>query len=131
MTEVLRRQFLQGATASPLRREARGILLRWAGDDRDSTWLDDVLIVISELVHNVVRHTAAGAGELIISVKPGSVLVQVGDCSTRAPVLPAVDPARPGGRGLQLIQSLARQWGVRTCRAGKSVWAVLPSPAPA
>ena len=49
------------------------------------------------------------------------------------PPPPAVPPAprtpattEPGGRGLQIVEALADDWGVRREGAGKRVWAHVP-----
>ncbi|GIF26957.1 hypothetical protein Ate02nite_96870 [Paractinoplanes tereljensis] len=76
-------------------------------------------------MQNVSKHTRTD-GELVVSVGGGSVLVEVGDGSTTGPRLEHPDADRLGGRGLQLIEAISAQWGVRTCRNGKVVWARLP-----
>jgi hypothetical protein len=123
MTEVLRRRFGHGDPAMPLRHDARAAL-RAAGADHRAEWLDDVLMVISELVQNVSQHTPAG-GELIVSREPGTVLVEVGDSSVISPRPRRPDTGLAGGRGLMLIEAVCRRWGVRTCHQGKAVWVQL------
>ncbi|MDG4795528.1 ATP-binding protein [Micromonospora sp. WMMD1082] len=122
--EVLRRRFRNGDPASPLRHSARAALLPSACDDPDAEWIDDVLIVISELVQNVSQHTR-GDGELVVTVAPGTVLVEVGDTSTTTPQARRPDSDHAGGRGLVLIEAISQKWGVRSCRNGKAVWAKL------
>ena len=122
--EVLRRRFRNGEPASPLRHSARAALLRSACDDPDAEWIDDVLIVISELVQNVSQHTR-GDGELVVTVAPGTVVVEVGDTSTSIPRARRPDANHAGGRGLLLIEAISQEWGVRSCRNGKTVWAEL------
>ena len=83
--------------------------------------VDDVLLVASELVTNVVRHTDNG-GELKAWMKPGAPLrVEVCDPD---PVLPAVvEPTTNGGRGLRIVAALADDWGAAPTPDGKLVWA--------
>jgi hypothetical protein len=69
--ELLRHQFRHGEPALPLRHSARNALQLTAGEDSDAEWTDDVLIVISELVQDVNKHTRS-AGELIVSIRPRS-----------------------------------------------------------
>ncbi|GAA2576838.1 hypothetical protein GCM10010435_61230 [Winogradskya consettensis] len=123
--ELLRHQFRHGAPALPLRHSARSALQPAAGQEPDAEWIDDVMIVISELVQNVSQHTRSH-GELIVSIQPGTVLVEVGDSSTTVPLTPHPGPLRAGGRGLRLVDAISQQWGVRTCPEGKVVWARLP-----
>lgn len=124
VSEVVRCRFRNGDPALPLRHEARDALRRSATGEPDPVWIDDVLIVVSELIQNVSRHTH-GPGELIVSIDCGLVLVEVGDASTTAPHTLLPGPQRAGGRGLMLIEALSREWGVRTCDKGKVVWAQL------
>jgi two-component sensor histidine kinase len=130
--ELLRHRFRHGEPAAPLRHHARDVLQGSLSLTHDSAFMDDVVIVISELVQNVTQHTA-GHGEIVISHDVATVLVEVGDSSTTIPRPCTPDPLRIGGRGLSLVQAICRQWGVRTCTEGKVVWARLPTltPAPA
>ena len=124
--ELLRHQFRHGEPALPLRHSARSALQRSADGKPDAGWIDDVLIVISELVQNVSQHTHSD-GELIITIQPGTVLVEVGDSSTIVPRTQRPNPLQAGGRGLRLVDAISQQWGVRTCPEGKVVWAQLPA----
>ncbi len=121
--ELLRRPFRNGDPAMPIRHSAR-TTLQESTAAAEAEWLDDVLIVISELVQNVSQHTT-GEGELIISVATGIVLVEVGDTSITVPHTRHPEAHRAGGRGLLLIEAMSRRWGVRTCPAGKVVWVEL------
>jgi anti-sigma regulatory factor (Ser/Thr protein kinase) len=123
--ELLRHQFHYGEPARPMRHSARDALRRALGDDHDEDCIDDVLIVISELVQNVGQHTHSH-GELIVTIEADTVLVEVGDTSTTVPHVCRTDANRSGGRGLQVIDTICQQWGVRTCHRGKVVWARLP-----
>ena len=87
----------------------------------DPEWVDDALLVISELVQNVSQHTRS-AGKLIITIEPGAVLIEVGDTSTTVPQPRHPGPSQAGGRGLLLIDAISQQWGINTCPAGKAVW---------
>ena len=124
--ELLRHRFRHGDPARPLRHSARDALGRALADNDDTACIDDVLIVLSELVQNVSQHTG-GHGELVIIIDGASVLVEVGDTSTTVPHVCRTAPHQTGGRGLQVIDTICRQWGVRTCPRGKVVWARLPT----
>jgi len=111
-----------GTPASRARRLAENALQGWDLSDR----ADDVLLVTTELVQNVTKHTDDG-GELRVSLDGDSILVEVTDTDPRMPLLRQPEPGRIGGRGMLLIAGVARAWGSRPAawagRAGKTVWA--------
>lgn len=122
MVELVRQRFGLGDLARPMRHRVRAALRQTAPEQADRPWVDDALIVITELVHNVGQHTD-GRGEIIVSCDSEGVLIEVGDTSTVRPAPRRADPSHPGGRGLLLIEALACRWGVRTCTSGKVIWA--------
>lgn len=89
--------------------------------------VQDVLLVITELVENVVQHTDGG-GELRMSRADDAVRVEVHDHSRAFPQLQRPDPRRAGGRGLLLVAAIAQRWGSRPTPTGKVVWAHLTMP---
>jgi len=111
-----------GTPASRARRLAERALRRWNLSDR----ADDVLLVTTELVQNVTQHTDDG-GELRLTLRGDSILVEVTDTNPLEPSVQAVETSRAGGRGMLLIAAVARRWGSRPAawagRAGKTVWA--------
>lgn len=110
--------------ASTARRVCRHALDDWGLAER----ADDVLLVATELVCNVARHTDDG-GHLRLSLHNDAILIEVTDTNPRPPRPQAVDPARLGGRGLLLVTAVAHRWGTRPAtwagRRGKTVWAEL------
>ena len=93
---------------------------RW---DLDSV-LEPALLVVSELVTNAVRHarTRLTVGLLLRS---DHLLVEVEDEDSRPLVLHHNDQDAVDGRGLILIDAMARKWGSRPRPLGKVVWAEL------
>jgi hypothetical protein len=94
--------------------------------------VDDVMLVITELVSNVVQHTDRG-GHLNLTRAKDVVRVEVHDYSRSFPQLQRSDHRRPSGRGLLLVAALAQAWGSRPTATGKVVWAwvsVLAEPSP-
>jgi len=97
---------------------------------------DAALLVVSELVTNAVRHGPVLEREVEIAVtalSDGSCLVEVRDESTAMPRPSSTTGGQDeSGRGLHLVGALAEAWGVARHRdgRGKTVWALLPSPAP-
>lgn len=89
--------------------------------------LDETEIIASELVTNAVRH---GAGPITLHLAApadrSSLRVGVHDSDgTRVPLPRSASPRDTGGRGMQLIDSLAARWGCQVDGTGKEVWAVL------
>ena len=64
------------------------------------------------------------------AVDDGSVEVAVSDGGAPTRPYPAhASVSALGGRGLDIVEYLARTWGVRADSQGLTVWAVLPAPA--
>lgn len=84
--------------------------------------VQDVLLLITELVDNVVQHTDSG-GELHVVPAAGTLRVEVHDHSRSFPQLQRPDLRRAGGRGLLLVAAIAQSWGSRPTETGKMVWA--------
>lgn len=123
--QVLRLPFDHSSDSAALRHAARGHLIAWQAAEQ----VDDTLLVIAELVHNVIRHTDDG-GELTLSCPHDTVVVEVFDHSPAMPRLLDPDPRRPGGRGILLVDAVSRAWGSRRTPTGKVVWAHLPAATP-
>jgi anti-sigma regulatory factor (Ser/Thr protein kinase) len=93
--------------------------------------LDDTGLVTSEIVTNAILHgSPAGLAVLLeVAVATNAVRVCVLDYSDQVPLLRRLPPhSAQSGRGLHLIDSLAKSWGYDACcRDGfaKVVWAEL------
>ncbi len=85
---------------------------------------DELSLVVSELVTNAVRH-AAPPLDLEIEVSDDEVLVAVDDGSPGRPVVRPMSVDAEGGRGLQMVETLCTETGVRPHPPGKTVWAAL------
>ena len=87
---------------------------------------DDVLLVTTELIANVIQHTD-GTGELLLALRRDVILIEVADTSPQLPTPLVNDVRRTGGRGLLLVAAIAHRWGSRPAlwdgHAGKVVWA--------
>lgn len=98
----------------------RELLSAWSLDDVS----DAVVLLTSELVTNVLLHTADG-GQLLVQREGGGVRVTVIDMS---PVLPAqrrYSSTATTGRGCRLMNDLADEWGAEPQGSGKAVWFVI------
>jgi anti-sigma regulatory factor (Ser/Thr protein kinase) len=87
---------------------------------------EDLLLLVTELVTNAVRHAGTGPGgsvELTIRMSPGSVRVEVLDAGTGFSYdVAAPTPEDAGGWGLYLVDRIADDWGVATTGSGTRVW---------
>jgi anti-sigma regulatory factor (Ser/Thr protein kinase) len=83
--------------------------------------LETVVLLVSELATNAVRH-ASSAVELSIHRSGGRVRVEVADRGDGTPTQQAHDIQAPSGRGLQIVEALADEWGVTERPPGKAVW---------
>ena len=117
---------------------ARRVLRRWFDDhaaaDRRVSGVavaedpieQPLLLAASEMVANVVRHTAHGGVLRVWDPRPDVPLrMEVEDDDPR---LPAPDRAgrdtnSEGGRGLMILAAIADDWGAFPTAGGKVVWA--------
>ena len=122
VVDAVRLRFERGAAAGTARRAVREALDRW----KLAHLADDALLVTTELMQNVVRHTGDG-GVLVVCRSAGGLRIEVADGSAAQPTVRAPDPARVGGRGLSIVAAVARAWGTlaRSGQTGKVVWAEL------
>lgn len=83
--------------------------------------VDCAILLTSELVSNAVRHAGT---RVIVNFDTGghTLRVEVADSVERPPQPRQADPLAEGGRGLELVDALAANWGVDGRPGGKSVW---------
>jgi anti-sigma regulatory factor (Ser/Thr protein kinase) len=120
--EALRLPFSRAEDSAAMRQSAAELL-----DGQPAETVQDVLLVITELIDNVVQHTGGG-GELHLRREETTVWVEVHDHSRVFPRLQKADPRRPGGRGLLLVAAVTDRWGSEPTPTGKLVWARLGKP---
>ncbi|MFJ4622518.1 ATP-binding protein [Streptomyces sp. NPDC088812] len=122
------------ASVGLARRRVRDHLADW-GHGPDDPALQDVVLIVSELATNAVRHGAPHEREVEVAVTAladGSCLVEVSDGGRLEPRPRVVVEWEEHGRGLLLVETLAATWGVwNRGRHGKTVWAlVIPRDTP-
>lgn len=115
--------FLDPEDSAPgrARRLARRALSRWGLDELS----DSVELLVSEVVTNAVRY--AERPVTLRLLRTDILRCEVGD---DAPQLPRQRRARDmdeGGRGLFLVNRLARRWGATRLSTGKVVWFEMPT----
>ena len=85
---------------------------------------DYVVLLVSELVTNAIRHAVAPI-DLEIEVDQDEVVVAVRDGSAVPPAPRDAGIEAEGGRGMLLVDLLTEEHGVRAQPPGKTVWARL------
>ncbi|MCF6522875.1 SpoIIE family protein phosphatase [Streptomyces sp. JJ36] len=78
-------------------------------------------LLVSEVVTNAVRH-ARGERIVLRLVRTDALLCEVSDDDAAPPELRAAGPEDESGRGLRVVDRLARAWGTSRTATGKTVW---------
>ncbi len=104
--------------------------------------VDDAVLILSELLSNACRHgrplgrhTDVGDGDVRAAWRVdtgGALTVEVTDGGGPTRPIPATPSVTArGGRGLNIINALAQEWGVRDDSSGEvTVWALVSSKKP-
>ncbi|MCX4410452.1 SpoIIE family protein phosphatase [Streptomyces sp. NBC_01764] len=110
--------FLEPEDAAPgrARRLARRALSRWGMEDMS----DSVELLVSEVVTNAVRY--ASRPVTLRLLRTDVLRCEVGDDVPQLPRLRQARATDEGGRGLYLVNKLARRWGATRLSTGKVVW---------
>jgi hypothetical protein len=114
-----------GRAAGLARRVVRRRLEGWHLDDL----LDTAVLLTSEVVSNVIVHTASAPAIGLARLGAG-IRVTVVDESPVPPRRRWHSTTATTGRGLQMLQELADDWGWDPLGAGKAVWFVLRGDGP-
>ncbi|TDC62298.1 ATP-binding protein [Actinomadura sp. GC306] len=115
-------------------RSAREFTQATLGEWGLDTGIEDVVVAVSELATNALRHGMEGLPQplplcpiqLVLIAHPRRLVVSVTDPSGRPPEPLASDPDRfvEGGRGLLVVGAVSDAWGwARLATGGKAVWA--------
>lgn len=106
-------------------RRARDLVTEACGRWDQPELVGPASIVVSELVTNVVVH-ARTMMTLRLSLRRRYLHIAVRDGSIEEPRLVDTSPLdATGGRGIALVDAVARRWGSLPTDGGKVVWAVL------
>lgn len=109
-------------TARQARRLARRALTRWGLEELT----DSVELLVSEVITNAVRY--AERPITLRLLRTDVLRCEVGDDVPQLPRLRRARPSDEGGRGLYLVNRLARRWGATRLSTGKVVWFELALP---
>ncbi|WP_138962759.1 ATP-binding protein [Streptomyces sp. YIM 121038] len=120
------------ASVPQARRAVRDLLAR-QGVPAPDDLVQGLLLIVSELVTNAVRHAALLSPTLAVEVAVGAewVRVSVEDNHPYRPTALVADHGQTGGRGLLLVREITREAGgacdvEHTANGGKVIWAALP-----
>ncbi|WP_369172097.1 SpoIIE family protein phosphatase [Streptomyces sp. R28] len=110
--------FLEPEDAAPgrARRIARRALARWGLEELT----DSVELLVSEVVTNAVRYATRPVTLRLL--RTDVLRCEVGDDVPQLPRLRQARATDEGGRGLYLVNRLARRWGATRLSTGKVVW---------
>ncbi len=87
---------------------------------------EDVVLLVSELVSNSVRHGSSNGIDIKVITRDGQIRVEVTD---EGPGFSATDP-RGEGLGLAIVEKLSDRWGMKDGRQKFTVWAELSTTPP-
>ncbi|MFE2263794.1 ATP-binding protein [Streptomyces griseosporeus] len=117
----------------PQARHAVRDLLYRQGVPASDELVQGLLLIVSELVTNAVKHAALLSPMIAVEVAVGAewVRVSVEDNHPYRPTALEADHAQVGGRGLLLVREITREAGgvcdvEHTASGGKVIWAALP-----
>ncbi|MEU8675215.1 ATP-binding protein [Streptomyces sp. NPDC048560] len=117
----------------PQARHAVRDLVHRQGVPVEDDILQGLLLIVSELVTNAVKHAALLSPELAVEVAIGAewIRVSVEDSHPYRPTALVTDYAQTGGRGLLLVREVSAEAGgtcdvEHTASGGKIIWAALP-----
>jgi hypothetical protein len=105
------------------RRFVAGLLGRQPYADRAPA--GDAQLVVSELATNAVVH-AGSPFSVTVRCDGSAIRISVHDWNAAPPVLRDSAPLARSGKGLRLVDAVARDWGFEPAPDGKTVWAELP-----
>lgn len=126
LAEASQRFDQDAQSARAARRFVSQALTGWDDDEGDLT--DTVTLLVSELVTNAVVHAGSDV-EVMVRLTPTAAWVEVTDASASDIKPRDATSDEDSGRGLALVDMLARRWGVRPrAGGGKTVWFEIDRP---
>jgi CheY-like chemotaxis protein/anti-sigma regulatory factor (Ser/Thr protein kinase) len=103
-------------------REARRFVTSALDDWGIGDVAEVVTLLVSELVTNAIVH-AESEVDVVVQLTPEVARVEVSDTSEAEPVIRPTGQEDESGRGLAIVDSFSRAWGVRPRHGGgKTIW---------
>ncbi|MDA5284106.1 ATP-binding protein [Streptomyces sp. Isolate_45] len=89
--------------------------------------IDTTQLLASELFTNALRH-ARGPIHVRVSLHGDLLRCEVDDADPHGPTRRNAPTDAENGRGIELVDSLAHNWGTQRTTTGKTIWFELPLP---
>jgi two-component sensor histidine kinase len=87
--------------------------------------VDDACLIVDELATNAIAAAPRTPFWVAVAVRHGWPILMVQDCSSELPEVQPADITSEHGRGLRIVEALARKWDVFPVTGGKVVWVLL------
>ncbi|MFD8478802.1 ATP-binding protein [Kitasatospora sp. NPDC059673] len=106
------------------RRDVDRAVQGW-GWEPDSSGVDDLVVIVSELVTNAVLHASVPRRDVLVRLRQIEDRCRVEVVDGRPDLLPTtvLQPSKESGRGLLLVRKLSADMGVKRAGGDKIVWA--------
>jgi anti-sigma regulatory factor (Ser/Thr protein kinase) len=117
-SHVVELRFRHAARPAAIGRARQDVEAALAESDVDPGTSGDLILLVSELVTNAVRHARSERFEVKLDVGPDTLRLEVHDEGDG--FVPKIAPTRDGtgGYGLFLVDRLASRWGVERDEGG-------------
>ena len=122
--QVVELRFRHPARPSAIGRARHELEDALAAADLDSGTSGDLMLLVSELVTNAVRHARSDRFEVHLDVNPDRLRLEVHDEGPGFDPKIAPSDDGTGGYGLYIVDRLASRWGVER-DAGGVIWVEL------
>lgn len=96
----------------------RAAVAAWGARER----ADEIELAADELMTNALVHTDGGGHVNVRLTREGRIRIEVEDSSSALPQRREAGDWAVSGRGLLLVDRLAKDWGVEPRGSGKCVW---------
>ncbi|WP_433894549.1 ATP-binding protein [Streptomyces sp. CA-111067] len=110
----------EDAAVSRARRKILALVRTWDVPLTDEAF-DELALLASEVITNAIRYSRASC-VVVVRWTGARVRVEVTDTEPTRPIPRDEQLDAEGGRGLQLVESLAADWGSAAVPGGKVVW---------
>ena len=117
-THVVDLHLRHSAGPAAIRRARRDVQDALAGAEVDAGTSGDLMLLVSELVTNAVRHARSDRFEVRLEVRPELLRLEVHDEGEGFSPRLAPSGDAGGGFGLHIVDRLADRWGVERDEGG-------------